>query len=172
MSLDALTRDPNPYAPPQPTASAEPPPLSAVQVKARLRGPAYGLMGSAIWGIGVALFIGATVTIEKLNRLPRLTEQDQNEIATYACMLLAFVLVAMTIARGAWAMLTAADFFAARNAAILALLPCGGAWLIGFPFGIWALWVLRDPRVRHEFRRKQPWRTLLRQAASPSSPPA
>jgi hypothetical protein len=172
MSLDALTHDQNPYATPQPAASDEPLPLSAVQVKARLRTPAYGLMASAIWGIGVAIFLGTTLTLEKLSRLPRFTEQDQHEVATYACMLVAFIFVGVSIARGAWAMLTATDFFAARNAAILALLPCGGAWIIGFPFGLWALWVLRDPRVRHEFRRRQPWRIALRQAASPSSPPA
>ena len=97
------------------------PPLSSVEVKARLRKPALGLLASAVWGIGVALFLGIAVAVEKLNRLPRFTEQDQNEVLTISCMLLAFLLVGCTIARGALAMLNARDLFAARNAAILAV---------------------------------------------------
>ncbi len=172
MPSDALTHEQNPYAPPQTTAAREAPPLSTVEVRAKLRKPALGLLASAVWGIGVALFFGLTVAVEKIHRLPRFTEQDQSEIATYACMLLAFILVAATIARGALAMLNASDLFAARNAAILAVLPCGGAWLIGLPFGIWALIVLRDPRVRHEFRRNRPWAALLRPSSGNASPPA
>ena len=182
MSGDVLTHDLNPYAPP-PAAAEEAPPLSTVEVKARLRKPALGLLASAVWGIGVALFLGAMVAIEKLNRLPRFTEQDQTEVLTITCMLLAFLMVAGTIARGALAMLNATDLYAARNAAILALLPCGGAWIVGLPFGIWALVVLRDPRVKHEFRRHRQWQALLRpgrnlgQASnlgqeSPAPPPA
>jgi hypothetical protein len=163
MSGNVLTHDPNPYASPPPAAD-EAEPLSTVEVKARLRKPALGLLASAVWGIGVALFLGALIAVEKLNRLPRFTEQDQNEVLTYGCMLLAFLLVAGTIARGALAMLHARDIFAARNAAILAVLPCGGAWLIGLPFGVWALWVLRDPRVKQEFRRHRQWHSLLRPA--------
>ncbi len=170
MSSDALNREPNPYAPPQ-ALTADAPPLSTVEVRARLRKPALGLLASAVWGIGVALFLGLTVALEKIDRLPRFTEQDQSEVATYACMLLAFILVAVTIARGALAMLNATDLFAARNAAILAVLPCGGAWLIGLPFGIWALIVLRDPRVRYEFRRKRPLLAVLRQSSGTASPP-
>jgi hypothetical protein len=162
---------PNPYAPPQSAASDASPPLSAVEVRARLRTPALGLLASAVWGIGVALFLGLTVALEKLDHLPRFTAQDQSEVATYACMLLAFILVAVTIARGALAMMSASDLFAARNAAILAVLPCGGAWLIGLPFGIWALIVLRDPRVRQEFRRKRPLLAVLRQSSGTASPP-
>jgi hypothetical protein len=171
MSTDPLTRDENPYAPPQTPAADDEPPLSSIEVKARLRRPALGLLASAIWGIGVALFLGTTVALEKIHRLPRFTEQDQSEVATYACMLLAFILVAVTIARGALAMLNASDLFAARNAAILAVLPCGGAWIIGLPFGIWALLVLRDPRVRYEFRRKRPLLAVLRQSGSSAAPP-
>jgi hypothetical protein len=170
MSSDAFSREQNPYAPPQ-GLTAHVPPLSTVEVRARLRKPALGLLASAVWGIGVALFLGLTVALEKIHRLPRFTEQDQSEIATYACMLLAFILVAVTIARGALAMLSATDLFAARNAAILAVLPCGGAWLIGLPFGIWALIVLRDPRVRYEFRRKRPLLAVLRQSSGTASPP-
>jgi hypothetical protein len=172
MPPDPLPHDPNPYAPPQPTDGAAAPPLSAIEVKARLRTPAYGLLASAVWGIGVALFLGATVTLEKLHRWPHLTVRDQCDLAGYGCTLLAFVLVAVTIARGAWAMLHITEYFAARNAAMLALLPCGGAWIIGLPFGIWALWVLRDPRVQEEFRRRRPWRNLWRRATTTPPPPA
>jgi hypothetical protein len=162
MASNHLTPDQNPYAPPL-AAAVEPLPLSTVAVKARLRKPAMGLLASAIWGIGLAIFLAVTVGLEKVHRLPRFTPQDQEEVITYACMLLAFVWVAASIARGAWAMFTASDFVAARNAALLALFPCGGAWILGFPFGIWALMVLRDPRVQQEFRRRRPWLAHLRQ---------
>jgi len=166
MSSDIVTHELNPYAPPE---AAEPEPafsLSTVEIRARLRAPAFGLLASAIWGIGLALFLGTTVALEKVHRLPRFTQQDQQEVVTYGCTLLAFLWLSATIARGSLAMLQARDLFAARNAAILAVLPCGGAWLLGLPFGIWALLVLRDPQVRHEFRRRSPWRSQLRRCAA------
>jgi hypothetical protein len=172
MASDILTGESNPYAPPQAASAEYVPPLSTVEVRGRLRGPALGLLASAIWGIGVALFLGATVALEKVHQLPRFTEQDQQQVATYACMLVAFLWVSATIARGSLAMLAARDYFAARNAAILAVLPCGGAWLVGLPFGLWALCVLRDPRVRQEFRRRSPWLAQLRQSWTAASRPA
>src|SRR5688572_30163744 len=164
--MDNITREVNPYAPPEAAESEQAVALSAVEIRARLRAPAFGLMASAVWGICLALFLGATVALEKENRLPRFTQQDHQEVVTYGCMLVAFVWLSVTIARGSLAMLQASDLFAARNAAILAVLPCGGAWLLGLPFGIWALLVLRDPQVQHEFRRTSPWRSKLRRCVS------
>ncbi len=166
MASDIVNYEQNPYAPPQAAEPEQVLALSAVELRSRLRAPACGLLASAVWGICLALFLGTTVTLEKIHRLPRFTEQDHQEVVTYGCMLLAFLWLSVTIARGSLAMLQASDLFAARNAAILAVLPCGGAWLLGLPFGIWALVVLRDPQVQHEFRRKSPWRSQLRRCAS------
>jgi hypothetical protein len=41
----------------------------------------------------------------------------------------------------------------ASAAAILALMPCGPAWVIGLPVGIWALAVLTEPGVKAAFGR-------------------
>lgn len=173
MSTDTLTHELNPYAPPASAAPQQAPPPTSVEIRARLRAPALGLLASAIWGIGLALFLGATVALEKYHRWPQFTMQDQQEVVTSGCMLLAFLWLSATIARGSLAMLQARDLFAARNAAILALLPCGGTWLVGLPLGIWALIVLGDRRVQHEFRRQSPWRSRLRRcSAGQASRPA
>jgi hypothetical protein len=42
--------------------------------------------------------------------------------------------------------------------AICALLPCSFTWLIGMPFGIWALIVLNTPEARREFELAAEWR--------------
>jgi hypothetical protein len=36
-------------------------------------------------------------------------------------------------------------------AAVLAVVPCTFAWIIGLPMGIWALVVLMDPEVKAGF---------------------
>jgi hypothetical protein len=44
----------------------------------------------------------------------------------------------------------------ATVASVLALLPCGPAWLLGLPMGIWSLMVLNRRDVKAAFRAKQP----------------
>jgi hypothetical protein len=43
----------------------------------------------------------------------------------------------------------------ATVASVLALLPCGPAWLLGLPMGIWSLLVLSRRDVKAAFRAKQ-----------------
>ncbi|MDX1946521.1 MAG: hypothetical protein SFU86_14060, partial [Pirellulaceae bacterium] len=101
--------------------------------------------------VALALFLVGLKATEKVQQLPKFTPQDRGEVLTMLTMLVAFVWVASYIFRGGLAMLRADDLPAAWHGALLAVLPCGGAWIIGLPFGIWAWIVLRDPRVRQEF---------------------
>src|SRR5688500_18983508 len=111
MSGEVLTHDANPYAPPPPAAE-EAPPLSTVEAQPRLRTLARGLLPGAVWGRGAALLLGAMVAIEMLDSLPRFTDQDQSEVLTITCTLLAFLPLAGTTARGASATVSATDLYA------------------------------------------------------------
>lgn len=157
MSLDQT----NPYAAPPIPADDGLLPLSTPEVKALLRRPAIGLLASSVWGIAIAVFLAILQATEKIQQLPKFTAQDRSELLTGLCMLLAFVWVACYIFRGGLAMLRADDIHQARHGAFLAMLPCGGAWIIGLPFGIWAWSVLRDPRVKQEFLRNRRRRSQI-----------
>jgi len=65
----------------------------------------------------------------------------------------AIVVANVVVLAGAIQMTRLRSFGLARTAAILAIIPCiGPCYLLGIPFGIWALVVLHDPAIRHSFR--------------------
>jgi hypothetical protein len=68
-----------------------------------------------------------------------------------AVTLLVSLPISLTLIIGGWRMRQLKSYGLAMVASILALLPCGIAWLIGLPMGIWALVLLRDPSVRDAF---------------------
>jgi predicted Ser/Thr protein kinase len=68
-----------------------------------------------------------------------------------AVTLLVSLPISLTLIIGGWRMRQLKSYGLAMVASILALLPCGIAWLIGLPMGIWALVLLRDPSVREAF---------------------
>ena len=56
------------------------------------------------------------------------------------------------IIRGAWDMLRLGSYKAARTSAIIACVPCvGPCFVLGMPFGIWALLRLNDSDVKQAF---------------------
>jgi tRNA A-37 threonylcarbamoyl transferase component Bud32 len=59
--------------------------------------------------------------------------------------------VGLVIIGGSVSMMRLRSHGWATAAATLALLPCGPAWLIGLPAGIWALWVLNTQEVKAAF---------------------
>jgi predicted Ser/Thr protein kinase len=69
-------------------------------------------------------------------------------------LLLLSVSLGAFIIGGALQMLRLRSHGLAMAAAILALLPCGPAWPIGLPVGIWALAVLAAPEVKAAFCRR------------------
>jgi hypothetical protein len=55
---------------------------------------------------------------------------------------------------GAWNMKWLQGYALSVVAAILAVIPCTSpCYMLGLPFGIWALVVLNDPLVKAAFRR-------------------
>ena len=53
---------------------------------------------------------------------------------------------------GAMQMMQRRSYWLSNLSAVLAMLPCSLICVAGLPIGIWALVVLRDPRVRQTFR--------------------
>jgi hypothetical protein len=156
----------NPYASPQSLADEADLPLALPEARARLRAPALGLLASSVWGVAVVLFVGTLLVVEKFARRPEFSPTDWTELATYSLMLVTFLYLAWCIARGALAMLSLSDYSRACHGALLAMFPCGGAWIVGLPFGLWAWIVLRDAQVRKAFARSR------RKLGPPFSPAA
>jgi hypothetical protein len=56
-----------------------------------------------------------------------------------------------TLIIGGWQMRKLRSYGLVFVAAVLAVLPCTFAWVIGLPVGIWSLAVLMDPEVKSGF---------------------
>jgi hypothetical protein len=61
------------------------------------------------------------------------------------------LLFIVLISVGATKMMSARSLGWSRTAAILAMIPCYGCWLLGIPFGIWAMVVLSNPQLKEAF---------------------
>jgi hypothetical protein len=75
------------------------------------------------------------------------------EIVILVAMLIPLLFGGGVIALGGWRMMQLRSHGWATMAAILALLPCHPAWLLGLVFGIWALIVLNRPHIKSAFNR-------------------
>jgi hypothetical protein len=64
-----------------------------------------------------------------------------------------FMISHLIVGVGGYMMYRRSSYAMAMTATILALLPCfSPCYLIGIPFGIWALVVLIDPNVKEDFQ--------------------
>ena len=61
------------------------------------------------------------------------------------------VILPIVVLAGGWSMLNLRNRGAAMTAAIVAMIPCHYCFFLGIPFGIWALVVLNDDKVRRAF---------------------
>jgi hypothetical protein len=117
--------------------------------------PAVGLLLTGVLAAIVG-YVGL-VAFAHLPEVGRFTDLEQ------ALFVLAITLVlaaAGTVVTGAVQMLRMRAYPFAVSAAILALLPWSPAWLLGLPFGIWALAVLCRREVKAAFlarRRREDW---------------
>jgi predicted Ser/Thr protein kinase len=68
-----------------------------------------------------------------------------------AVLLLLNLAHSVTLIIGGWQMRKLRSYGLAFVAAVLAVLPCTFAWVVGLPMGIWALFVLMDPEVKAGF---------------------
>lgn len=145
---------------PPPDMDQAPPP------ETRLAGPATGLIVTGILGLvlNVVCGLGAVVFTAQTKETRRPAGMDDETFKQYergrdAAPLLQFcgclcpaVIVYPLVLVGASRMRQARGYGMAIASAILAMLPCGVAFLLGLPIGIWALVVLMDPQVKAAFR--------------------
>ena len=141
----------NPYASPLlEWDDLAPAPLWPEEAREQLRLPAYGLMVTGVVGAVLA-------SAAMLAALFAPTEPDRalfSPLVDRSMTLVAGVLLVVVqagIVRGGWAMLHLRAYQEARLGVLLAVISLGGAFLIGLPFGIWALLRLIDGRVRGAF---------------------
>jgi hypothetical protein len=140
----------NPYAPPQLHEYVELAPLVPEEAKEQLRLPAYGLIASGIAGIGLAVLAMAAALVAPTEADRAFISPGVDRLMTLiaGCLL---IVVQAGIIRGGVALLKLDTYRAARVGVLLAVLSLGGAFFVGFPFGLWAMLRLFDGRIRGAF---------------------
>jgi hypothetical protein len=80
---------------------------------------------------------------------------DPEVLGVFVPVLVLLLLVSLaqsaTLIIGGWQMRKLRSYGLAFLAAVLAVLPCTFAWVVGLPVGIWAIIVLMDPEVKAGF---------------------
>jgi hypothetical protein len=137
----------NPYSSPNvPVEYYSPPNFSAAEA---LRGPSTGLIVvSIIW-----LVVGLTFTGQFQNQNGNAGPPDA--LAIIPGMIGAVLQLGIhgVVLYGALQMRKVQNIGLAYTAAIISCIPCcSGCYIVGIPFGIWALIVLNRPEVRSAFR--------------------
>ena len=126
----------------------------------KLKFPAIGLIVAGVLNAICGLYFVASVLIQySAGGLNRSFSSDSEQFGFYigfwgtgALGILGF-LVAPVIIYGAIQMMRGRSFGVSRTAAILAVIPLTSCcFVIGIPFGIWALVVLSQPDVKALFR--------------------
>lgn len=139
----------NPYA--SPGTQYAPPPLTREQVKARLLPPAVAILSLAAVSIVARLVLAAFEFAlpgpdgnDATVQASRMTGQIAGQIVG-----LVFNVVAIV---GSIDMLKLKSFRNAQIGAVVTVIPCcSPCFVLGIPFGIWALVILRQPGVRESF---------------------
>ncbi len=137
----------NPYLPPTQAPTTQPPsePGNPLQI------PAICLLvfsGLHLFGIMIAL-PGLVVDWTELDLS---TSRGMGELTGGVVAVVIWVAVILAIIFGAICMIRLRGFRQAQVAAILAIIPiCSPCYIMGIPFGIWALVQLNSPAVRGRF---------------------
>jgi hypothetical protein len=127
----------NPYASP-PIAAFETP---EADVRQKLKAPGVALAVLAI----VSMPLSALTILSGIAGLPRAADLDSELIGRLVGMFLPLI-CNIVVLLGAIEILRLRNYRSALTAAILACIPiCSPCVLIGIPFGIWAIVVLRQP---------------------------
>lgn len=102
----------------------------------------------------IILMILATMTVAvSLLQIPRVMAQAGDRGFPYVAGSFTPALMNLAIVCGAVQMARLRSYSSAMTAAILAVIPaCSPCVVVGIPFGIWAIIVLRDPSVKAAFR--------------------
>jgi hypothetical protein len=139
----------NPYAPPSKDATAGPDPSASV------RPPATALIiVTIVWLVLISLsmlFSGYLLTSG--SAASGRTYSDESTIVVRLILGVCVLVVNAVILAGAIEMRALQNYPLARAAAIMAVIPClTPCYLLGIPFGIWALMTLIKPEVRDAFK--------------------
>ena len=113
--------------------------------------PAVCLMASALIclaALALGMLFDISIVAASMNHQSNVYQHASTRIAYSALM----GMFNIWIIRGGWEMLRLRSYKAARMSAILACIPCvGPCFVMGIPFGIWALFKLNDPSVKKAF---------------------
>ncbi len=146
----------NPYQPPSnPYADAPPPgggygmpPGDKDYARGRLKIPAIVLMVLAAL-TAILRVVAIVFLLQQAGENPQAHPMMLPELAGHGLPLL----LNIAVMAGCFKMLNAESYSSAMTAAIISVIPCcTPGLLLGIPFGIWAIVVLFDPRVKAAFR--------------------
>ena len=143
----------NPYhapQPPMPDGDANDPDKAVTVPAVSLMVVAGIFLGLLLLSFGFNVILLASGLTEEMDQPFGMSKESQIIIR---CVL-GVVLMAINayILYGAFNMLQLKNYSAARAAAIMAVIPCiGPCYILGIPFGIWALFVLGQPHVKNAF---------------------
>lgn len=142
----------NPYASPDfsgtlPTT----PPHQALRIPAILI-----LIVTIPWTLylaGISILVAIIDTSRHFRSGAYLDSNAWSEILWTIVMPIAVLTIEGVIIKGAINMLRMRNYKTAKSAAILCMLPiCSAGFILGIPFGLWALIVLNRPAVKAAFR--------------------
>jgi len=141
----------NPYHPPQYDADSIEYARSE-DAHLAVRGPAILLMAvSAVWAVPLcfAMFID---TVYLLVAIAEPTAHVELFMAARVMCLGLITIINLIVFWGAAKMRVLKNYRASHLAAVLAIVPlCGPLVFLGVPLGIWAIFVLDRPDIRHSF---------------------
>ena len=154
---------PNPFADPPPVNPYQAPvgpiaqaALSPAEARAKLLGPAIGMIAGAVLSILYSVFNLAITFTFGVDQLGAEMPDDPMARAIVPFILgviyLVMFIVPILVIFGAVAMLRLKSYALAKTGAIMALFPCHCCFVISLPFGIWGLTVLNDVNVRAAFQ--------------------
>jgi hypothetical protein len=145
----------NPYQPP---AALDDPledvPLSVQEARQRLQLPAYGQIASGVFGILICLFLLWAIIVADPHKSSTFLGLVW-ELFLPVLLVVALMSIDAMIVAGALAMLHVRHYGFARSSAVVTVAFLGGGFPLGLPFGIWALIVLNNRRVRTAFATRQ-----------------
>ena len=139
--------DTNPYAPP---AS----PVGSGSQGNPLLAPAIILLILSCWFM-VLVLASLPGQIVRIRALDTSTPEGAGNLLGSIGSLTVWLLINVSIALGAIAMIRLTSYRSAYNAAICSVIPlCSPCLLLGIPFGIWAIILLKRPEVKRRFMRQ------------------
>ena len=129
------------------------------RARAAVQGPAIGLLVVSIICVGLLVltlpFDLFLLVVGGMNGRVGGLEVDETKMMQIVIRMMwgvALLAASTYCIFGAWQMKSLRNYTHARNAAVVAVIPClGPCCILGIPFGAWALGVLARPEVQARF---------------------